>query len=90
MWVLNRFFRWRYFRRERAKSYKLMTHTNPRLGKSFGRHLANSSREGARFSPLSILRKRKKRRILQLLVVLILLAFLFWIVVESIYGLSLF
>ncbi|MFP4351866.1 MAG: hypothetical protein ACLFRP_03800 [Puniceicoccaceae bacterium] len=90
MIFLRRFYRWRYFRRERARSYRLFPGGGKGFGLSFGRHLARSTREGRGFSGFRDRGQRRKRRIVKAVLGGGLLLFLGWVVYESAFGLSLF
>jgi len=90
MIFLRRYYRWRYFRRQRSQSYRPFAGGGRGIGLSFGRHLARSTREGKGFSGFRDRGVRRKRRILRFAVGIILLIFLAWVIYESAYGLSLF
>jgi hypothetical protein len=90
MIFLRRFFRWRYFRRQRSRAYRPFPRGGRGLGPSFGRQLARSTREGKRFSGFRDRGNRRKRRLFRTAAAILLLVFLGWVVYESAYGLSLF
>ncbi|MBC2601682.1 hypothetical protein [Puniceicoccus vermicola] len=90
MFFFRKFYRWRYFRRQRAQSYRPFIGAGKGFGISFGRHLARSTREGKEFSGFRDRLSRRKRRFFKIGVALIFLVFLGWVVYESAFGLSLF
>ncbi len=90
MIFLRKYYRWRYFRRQRAQSYRPFIGAGKGSGISFGRYLARSSREGKEFSGFRDRVSRRKRRVVRIAIALVLAAFLGWVIYESIYGLSLF
>jgi len=90
MIFLRKYYRWRYFRRQRSRSYRLFHGGGKGFGLSFGRHLARSTREGREFSGFRTRENRRRRRIAKIAIGLLLLGFLAWVVYESAYGLSLF
>jgi hypothetical protein len=90
MIFFRKFYRWRYFRRQRAQSYRPFIGAGKGFGVSFGRHLARSTREGKQFSGFRDRVGRRKRRFLKVFAGLILMIFVGWIIYESAFGLSLF
>jgi len=90
MIFFRRYYRWRYFRRQRAQSYRPFVGGGKGFGLSFGRHLARSTREGKAFSGFRSQDSRRRRKILKATLAVLLLAFLAWVIYESLYGLSLF
>tara|TARA_R100000027_G_scaffold8954_1_gene6451 strand:- start:7615 stop:7887 length:273 start_codon:yes stop_codon:yes gene_type:complete len=90
MIFFRKYYRWRYFRRLRAQSYRPFIGAGKGFGVSFGRHLAQSTREGKQFSGFRDRSSRRKRTFLKLVLGLILLLFIVWVVYESAFGLSLF
>jgi len=90
MIFLRRYYRWRYFRRNRLQSYRFSRGRGNRIGLSFGRHLAKSTREGRRSGGFSDRENRRKKRFLITCVAVPGLLFIVWFVTESIYALSLF
>ncbi|MGE9290859.1 MAG: hypothetical protein ACQKBT_07705 [Puniceicoccales bacterium] len=90
MFFFRKYYRWRYFRRQRAQSYRPFIGAGKGFGISFGRHLARSTREGKEFSGFRDRVSRRKRRFIKILIGVLLLSFFAWIIYESAYGLSLF
>ncbi|MEM0967085.1 MAG: hypothetical protein AAGJ81_13140 [Verrucomicrobiota bacterium] len=90
MIFLRRFYRWRYFRRQRGKRYRPFGGASGYRRISFGKHLARSTREGKEFPGFRDRVQRRRRRVIRIVLSAIALLFLGWIVYESIYGLSLF
>ncbi len=90
MLLFRRFFRWRHFRRYRARSFRSYLGGGRGIGLSFGRHLARSTREGKREVGWRDRLQRRRRRVLRAVAVVLVLLFLTWFTVESLHGLRVF
>ena len=86
--MFNFYYKWRYKRAQKAKSYKLPAHTETENSRhiSVGNYLSQSSVRGRTFDRFDL--SNKRRRTLQWLFVMLMIGGFCWLICESINALA--